>query len=385
MKKTKIALITQDFYPMKGGIATYLLQVYYKYFRNTDFLVVLPNWVGKKKDYSKMPFKVVFTEFAPFNFSDKKRDNCNKNILSILSTFQPNLVLFGYLRSHPEVGLMYKKINSNSKFGIFTYGKEVFLDNTIVHKNHKNNSHKGYLKEEVNFYKSVLNNTDYIFAVSKFTKNVLIKQGIRKKIVVLYPVIPKIKKQSRFVSRKKLSFKKEWLILLSVGRLIKRKGQDKVIRAMPVLIKNYPSLKYVIVGSGSEKKSLVNIARKLNLSKQVIFAENTADDKLPSYYSASDIFVLPCDFIKPNDVEGFGIVFLEANSYGLPTIGGNSGGVPEAIINGKTGFLVNPKSKTDLIEKISYLVEHPEVRRKMGALGKLYVKKNAKKKKIIVS
>lgn len=355
---------------MKGGIASYLIQIYFKYFRNTDFLVVLPKWLSKETGYSNMPFKVIFTDFASFNFADKKRDDCNKKILKILSSFKPDIILFGYIRSHPEVSLMYKKINPSSKLGIFMYGKEAFIDSAVVSQNHKGKSHKGYLKKEVNFYKSVLNKFDYIFSVSKFTKNILINQGIKKKIIVLHPSVSKVKRISSATARKKLGFKKEWLMLLSVGRLIKRKGQDKVIQVLPKLLKKHPNLKYVIVGSGPEKKSLTTLVNKSNLSENVLFVDDVPDDELPFYYSASDIFVLPCDFIKPNDIEGFGIVFLEANSYGLPSIGGNSGGVPETIIEGKTGLLVNPKSKTDLIKKINYLVEHPEFRKKIYLFNK---------------
>ncbi len=376
MKKTKVALITQDFYPMKGGIASYLLQIYFRYFRKSNFEVILPKSFSKE-DFSNFPFEVKFTEFTPFNFADKKREDCNKNILKILCSFQPDLVLFGYLRSHPETGLMYKKINPLSKFGIFTYGKEVFLKDAVVKRNQKFGSHKGYLKKEVNFYENILNKADGIFSVSEFTKKVLQKQGIKRKIEIIYPSVPRVKKYNYDSARKKLKFKKDNIILLSVGRLIKRKGQDKVIRVMPELLRKYPGIKYVIVGSGSEKNNLIKLVNRLNLSKEVIFAENITEEKLPLYYSASDIFVLPCDFIKPNDVEGLGIVFLEANSYGLPTIGGNSGGVPEAIINGKTGFLVNSKSDIDLIKKISYLVENPDILKRMEThCRRLFIKSN---------
>jgi len=219
-KGLKITLITQDFHPMRGGIAAHLKQIYLKYFHETEFNVIVPDYIGKKEDYSSFPFKVYQAGFSPFTL-DTQREKGNKQILDILDTLHPDILLFGYLRSHPEVGLIYKSKNPDSKFGIFTYAKEAFIDDCICKENNILGAHTGYLAEEAEFYKSVLNKADFVFAISKFTRNLLVRQGIRENVHIIPPCIS-VNQQYLDPVNNGASIN-----LLSVGRLIKRKGQSK--------------------------------------------------------------------------------------------------------------------------------------------------------------
>ena len=228
----------------------------------------------------------------------------------MLKKIKPDIILFGYIRSHPEIGKIYKKYNPKSKYGIFIHAKEAFIDSCIMKRNNFSKKYqRGYTFNESIFYKKILFDADYIFTVSNFTKNLLLKQGIKKVIEVIYPSIKKVKKIKN--SKDKLGLKGK-IILLSVGRLIKRKGHDKVIKLMLDLIKYFPNLNYIIVGNGKEFKKLKYLIKKYDLEKCIKIYTEVEDKELSIFYSACDIFVLPCSFIRPNDIEGSGIVFLDS-------------------------------------------------------------------------
>jgi phosphatidylinositol alpha-1,6-mannosyltransferase len=368
----KVVLISQDFYPLKGGIAKYLLEVYKKYFSDIEFEVIIPNYIGPRSKLNKLPFRVYQTEFFPFDLG-LRRKRANNHIIKILDKCKPDVILFGYLRSHPEVAEMYKKKIKSVKWGILMHGKEAIIDSYIRNKNNFRGSQKGYTEKEANFYKNLINDADFVFAVSNFTKNLLLKQGIKREIIVVYPPLSTNYIKPIKDAKEKLSLGNK-KIILSVGRLIKRKGQDRVIKVMPSLITEFPDLKYLIVGDGKEKERLNGLIQKNSLSKNVEILDKVEDKELPLFYSACDLFILPCKFIRPNDIEGFGIVFIEAGLYGKPVIGGNTGGVNEAIVDSKTGFLIDPNSEKQIMDKIKLLLKDASLRKLLGLNGEIRAK-----------
>jgi phosphatidylinositol alpha-1,6-mannosyltransferase len=368
MAPLKVTLISQDFVPMKGGIASYLLGTYEKYLSQTEFEAIIPTEIYDKEVCERMPFSIFPTAFAPFEIGGAKRESCNRQMLARLNQTRPDVVLFGYLRSHPEVGIQYRELNPQSRFGIFTHAKELYLD-PIATTTQSNGAHKGYTEQESRAYKEMLRDADYVFAVSTFTGNLLTRQGIRDDYILLPPVLRTDRQDEAISPRDQLGLLDDELVLLTVGRLIARKGHVRVLAAFPEVLDKFPNTKYVIVGDGPERHNLESTVSSLGLERVVQFAGAVPDSRIPSYYANSDAFVLPCGFIPPNDVEGFGIVFLEANSYRKPVIAGNSGGVPDAIVNGKTGILVDPESSTSLKSAIIELLANPEQRARMGAEG----------------
>lgn len=158
------------------------------------------------------------------------------------------------------------------------------------------------------------------------------------------------------------------VVLLSVGRLQRRKGHDLAIEALARLDQALP-ITYLIAGDGAERARLEELAAQLGQQHRVRFLGEVAADDLPRYYAACDIFVLP-NREADNDVEGFGIVFLEAAATGRPTIGGRSGGVPEAVADQVTGVLVGGTDADELAAAILQLVASQELRRAMGAAGR---------------
>ncbi len=159
------------------------------------------------------------------------------------------------------------------------------------------------------------------------------------------------------------------VVLLSVGRLQRRKGHDVAIRAIAALRPELPGLRYVIAGDGEERAHLERLVAENGLDRIVSFAGVVPDEEMPRLYAASDIFLLP-NREDDRDIEGFGIVFLEAAATGRPSIGGNSGGVPEAVIDGVTGLLVDGSNVESVAAAIRRLATSPEERARMGDAGR---------------
>jgi phosphatidylinositol alpha-1,6-mannosyltransferase len=152
-------------------------------------------------------------------------------------------------------------------------------------------------------------------------------------------------------------------ILLTVGRLQRRKGHDLVIEALASL--DHRNFHYVVVGGGEERDRLQDLAVRSGLGDRVIFVGRTGADELPAYYAASDLFVHP-NRVDGSDFEGFGIVFLEAAAAAIPVIAGNSGGAPEAVADGITGVLVSGVDRDELAGAIQALLRDDARRRTLG-------------------
>lgn len=162
------------------------------------------------------------------------------------------------------------------------------------------------------------------------------------------------------------------VLLLTVGRLQRRKGHDVVLQALSSLVTHRPRVRYVIVGDGEERARLESMAITLGLGSHVTFVGKVESSDLPHYYAAADIFVHP-NRIEGGDLEGFGMVFLEAAAMELPTVGGDSGGAPEAIQRDVTGRLVSGTDVRELAYVLAGLIDNPSQRRAMGAAGRARV------------
>ncbi len=158
-------------------------------------------------------------------------------------------------------------------------------------------------------------------------------------------------------------------VLLSVGRLQRRKGHDLAIEAVASLKADFPRLVYLIAGTGIELDRLKGIARDRGVEDRVVFLGEVPDDDLPGLYAACDIFLMPTRQ-EQQDVEGFGIVYLEAAAAAKPVIGGRNGGVPEAVADGRTGLLISGTDVAELAQAIRTLAASPEQRRRMGTEGR---------------
>jgi len=145
-------------------------------------------------------------------------------------------------------------------------------------------------------------------------------------------------------------------VILTVGRLVERKGHHNLILAMDEIIKSKPNAKLIIIGSGPEEKSLLALTNKLRLNSCITFLNNINDEELIQYYQSADIFTMPNITLKDGDTEGFGLVFLEANACSKPVVGGQAGGAIEAIIHNETGLLVNGYNVDEIANSILRII-----------------------------
>lgn len=158
-------------------------------------------------------------------------------------------------------------------------------------------------------------------------------------------------------------------VLLSVGRLVPRKGIDTVLQALPRLLAEFPDLCYRVAGDGPDRPRLEQMSRQLGVAHAVTFLGRVSQDDLPQVYRAAHIFVLPARE-EIASVEGFGIVFLEASASGLPVVAARSGGAVEAVRHGETGLLVPPGDPDELCQALRTLIREPELRRRLGQAGR---------------
>ena len=231
----------------------------------------------------------------------------------------------------------------------------------------------GLLPGKANFFSKLsLRKGRTIICISRYTEG-LVKNLTKSKTLVINPGIDlsKLKLTKNETVFKRESGLENKRVLLSVSDLIKRKGIDTILEALPNVIRKFPDLIYLIIGRGPEEKALKDLAKRLGIDRNVRFLGYVTDRELANYYACCDIFVLMSKTIKERAaVEGFGIVYVEASYFEKPVIGGKSGGTSDAVIEGKTGFLIEPKDKKELTEKIVLLLENEKLRKRLGKQGK---------------
>ncbi len=162
-------------------------------------------------------------------------------------------------------------------------------------------------------------------------------------------------------------------VLISVGRLVHRKGQDKLLEALPQILLTHPDIILLFVGVGPRQKKLDQLVRSHELSNYIRFVGRIAYDALPDYFRLGDLFVMPSrSRLAGLEVEGLGIVYLEASACGIPVVAGASGGAPDAIIQGKTGLVVDGTKVDEIARTINELLDNPTQLAAMGQAGRAW-------------
>ena len=163
-------------------------------------------------------------------------------------------------------------------------------------------------------------------------------------------------------------------VIVSVGRLVHRKGQDVLIEAMPSIIKEVPEAHILMIGEGPYRSYLETRVKTLGLQERVTFIGRIQYAELPRYICAGDLFVMPSrSRLAGLEVEGLGIVYLEASACGLPVIAGNSGGAPDAVLAGKTGLVVEGSKKDAVASAVVELLLDPKRSQAMGQAGREWI------------
>lgn len=329
MKKTLV--LTHEYYPFFGGVARYCFDLF-KHFDKADYLVLCDHqevltqdniWHFKfKNKFVKPSWLFSFFKLAKIIKTEK-----------IEQIFTPNILPLGSI-------CYYLNKFFKLPYIISLHG----LDINLALKNKKNLALK------------ILANANYIICNSQSTAKIIANLNINKnKIKVIYPGrdFNCDVDQARLLNLKKaLNISDTQKVILTVGRLNKRKGHDLIIKALSEIKHDFL---YLIVGRGEEELSLRNLVAKYKLEAKVRFFNNISDEELAYYYRLADLFVLANRESK-EDIEGFGIVLLNAASCSLPIIAGKSGGVLEIFTDQKNALLVASEDVEDVKEKINLLL-----------------------------
>ena len=221
----------------------------------------------------------------------------------------------------------------------------------------------------------VLNNVEKVIANSEYTKNLAIDNGVSKnKVIVINPGVDPVQE----VNKKSLE-KVESLLkvktprLITVSRFDKRKNHEKVIMALRNLKQKYPDIVYICIGDGDEAKNIKDLVKELDLSSQVMFFKDISSDLKNSLLAKSDIFVMP-SIIHKTSVEGFGIAYVEAAQYSIPSLGGKDGGASDAIEHDKTGLICDGNDLDDIYSSLNSMIENKKYL-ELGKNAKEYVSK----------
>ncbi|MFD6679317.1 glycosyltransferase family 4 protein [Micromonospora parva] len=165
-------------------------------------------------------------------------------------------------------------------------------------------------------------------------------------------------------------------VVVCVSRLVPRKGQDTLIRALPEIRRRVPDAALLIVGGGPYRATLEKLARQAGVERDVVFTGTVPSVELPAHYAAGDVYAMPCRTRNRGlDVEGLGIVYLEASATGLPVVAGDSGGAPDAVREGETGYVVRGRDVAQLADRVGALLADRDLARQLGAAGRAWVER----------
>ena len=219
---------------------------------------------------------------------------------------------------------------------------------------------------------SVYTNADRVIAANEFARQNLLRIGVKD--TSIYKITPGVDCERFAPSSPRQDLIRQLhlngkTVLLSVGRLVPHKGHSVILTALAKL-SNWPGdYHYIIVGEGPSKPALMSLVRDLKLSGKVTFIGKVPETELADFYRLSDLFVLANREVK-GEMEGFGMVFLEANAAGKPVLGGRTGGTSEAVIENSTGILVDPENVDEVVKALELLLSNIELRRRLGEAGR---------------
>lgn len=344
MKKVKVLLISSEYPPGPGGIGQHAYCLAKSLHEDGIELFVL-----SPADYTTEKEVQAFDKKQEYFIERYPRLNPLINYINRLKiTYKliknqviSHVILTGKFSLWQ--GVFIKLLNSKIKTISILHGSEVNLENKWLRK----------------FTHYAINKSDVLLPVSKFTKSLLPDFILNnpKKIIEVIPngIIKELFPES---NNQNINLKGNPK-LLTVGHVSPRKGQQRVIKALPEIIKKYPEVHYHIVGRNLHQKQFEELAKKLKVDSYLTFHGRVKEfSDLPKYYQSSDIFMLLSENLSNGDVEGYGIVALEANYYGIPVVGAKYCGVEDAVKNEFSGVLVDGNNADEIVQAIDFCMEN---------------------------
>jgi phosphatidyl-myo-inositol dimannoside synthase len=284
-----------------------------------------------------------------------------------------------FLRKIRKAQLVNEFIKDNKVQGVIAdHWKSLELINTdkkkycLIHGKEINHPKGSSLNKRVI---KVLNNVECVIANSEYTKNLAINNGVNKdKVIVINPGVDPVRELNKKSLEKVESLlKTKSPRLITVSRFDKRKNHEKIVMALRNLKQIYPDIVYICIGYGDEEENIKDLVKELNLGSQVMFFKDISSELKNSLIAKSNIFVMP-SIIHKTSVEGFGIAYVEAAQYGVPSLGGKDGGASDAISHDKTGLICDGNNLDDIYSSLNSMIENKKYH-VFGKNAKEYVSK----------
>ena len=358
----KILCITNDFGPRAGGIETFIIGLVERLPKGSVI-------VFTSSQENSAPFDNAWREnFGVEVIRDRSKIllptfRVSRSVRSIITERGIESVFFG---AAAPLGLLARSSRraGAGKIVALTHGHEVWW---------------AKLWPFSSAIKRIGKDVDVLTYLGDYTRSAISKalsKSSQEKMVRLAPGIDTdhfspAKKNPRIREDLGLEDKK---IIVSVGRLVHRKGQDYLIDALPIIARDVPNVHLLMVGEGPYRTELQKRSKLLDVQDRITFIGRVQYAELPEYICAGDIFAMPSrSRLAGLEVEGLGIVYLEASACGLPVIGGVSGGAPDAVLEGKTGFSVDGTSSSEIADAVIRLLNDSDLSASLGAHGRQWI------------
>jgi glycosyltransferase involved in cell wall biosynthesis len=383
--------IASDYKPWPGGIATYIDSLARGFMSLGDKTKVLA--VVKPEEKERIGFLETYEPWvAPFELvqDDKPANWLGRkcvSLLEILRCLNPQcrrvLERASFFESSTAAITRLDRLLSKEKPTAIVFGHldvklyalalallERKIPYVIIAHDYEICRHLNNKKNDLVTRGVMLKGASWIAANSRHTKSLLEMWRISMgRVKVIHPPISEEALRESAVLQPVFR-KNNDLNLVTVCRLVRGKGIDVVIRALKILTARGIPYRYVIGGEGPEKKFLEALVDELGLGDKVHFKGSITDGEKWRLLRDGDVFVMPSRVDQKTQHEGFGIAFVEAAAFEVPAVGSQAGGIPEAVIDGKTGILVPEESPLDLADALTRLYRNPEIRKEMGRAGR---------------
>ena len=355
---TRILLVTNDFPPRRGGIQSYLEQFVLRLVAtgDHDVTVYAPRWKGAEEYDRAAPMRVVRhpgTLMLP-------QPGVDRRMRALIAEHGVDTVWFG--AAAPLALLAQRARDAGARRVLAsTHGHEVGWS---------------MLPGARSALRHIGDHTDVVTYVSRYTRGRFAAAfGPRARLEHLPPGVDTERFRPDPAARAGLRARYELgerPTVVCVSRLVARKGQDMLIRSWPRIARRVDGAALVIVGGGPDEDRLRRLAAAAG--DGVLFTGAVPAGELPGHYAMGDVFAMPCRTRGAGlDVEGLGIVFLEASAAGVPVVAGDSGGAPETVLNGETGRVVDGRDVEQIAEVITGLLTDPDRARQMGEAGRRWI------------
>ncbi|MBD3922016.1 glycosyltransferase family 4 protein [Paenibacillus sp. PR3] len=351
----KVVLVTGVFPPGIGGMQNY----YYNLSKHTKhaITVLASDYEGSAPFDRNQPFQIIRGSFMRGERVDVTSwGRLFRYVRRTLRNEEPDITVYGYVLIG-FIGLLFKMFGGR-RYVISTHGMDMLMFRKYIGLNQ--------------IVKLILRKADGVLTNSEYTRRLVEEYGVdSSRIGLVNPGVEAIfdreEKNSELLRQHGLDGK---YVILTVGRLVTRKGHDRVIESMPAILRQLPNAVYVIVGDGPERGRLEQLAKRTGVSEAVRFIGNVSgSERLNDYYNLADQFIMACRELEEGDVEGFGIVYLEAASAGVPVIAGQSGGASEAVLDEVTGLIVAPESHEEITSAVIRLASDVALRERLVREG----------------